>query len=506
MLTDHSNARSESADVVVIGYGLAGAVSAITAYDQGAEVLILEKQLEASHHTNSSMSGGVILVPSDIDGACRYMESLCSAGTDLYWTDKEVIRAWCEGAHQIIEWMEQLGGKMELLATMGEHRDIPGADSIHLYWFPGMGLRMMRFINDQVKSRNIRVVYQTRAEKLITNKNREIVGVRVYQDIGDAAQTIMVNASRAVILSCGGFEYDENMKLNYLNVYPSYFTGSTANTGDGIRMALGVGADLWHMNCCSAGMVAKFADYPLAFLVELGGQGWLARVNQSPPDLEPAGYIVVDKHGRRFLNENVIGTKIHCCYYELGVFDSQRLEYPRVPSYWVFDDRRIQEGPLALLAAGASGPQQSYNWSKDNKEELNKGWIISADTIQELALKLGMEPDALRLAVQSYNVHCQNGYDPEFGREARDLMPLTTPPFHAVQLWPGGPNTQGGPKRNEKAQVLDTRGMPIPRLYAAGELGSIFGMLYPSGGGNLAECITFGRIAGRNAAHGQPHS
>ncbi len=76
------------------------------------------------------------------------------------------------------------------------------------------------------------------------------------------------------------------------------------------------------------------------------------------------------------------------------------------------------------------------------------------------------------------------------------LVLISNPPYFAIQLWPGAPNTQGGPRRNEKAQVVDTKGMPIPRLYSAGELGSIFGMLYPSGGGNLAECITFGRIAG----------
>jgi len=73
-----------------------------------------------------------------------------------------------------------------------------------------------------------------------------------------------------------------------------------------------------------------------------------------------------------------------------------------------------------------------------------------------------------------------------------------------VALWPGGPNTQGGPRRNSKAQVLRADGFPIPRLYSAGELGSIYGMLYPGSGGNLAECIAFGRIAGENASEFHP--
>ena len=78
-------------------------------------------------------------------------------------------------------------------------------------------------------------------------------------------------------------------------------------------------------------------------------------------------------------------------------------------------------------------------------------------------------------------------------------MPLDNPPFYAVRIFPGGPNTQGGPRRNSRAQVVNPFGKPIPGLYAAGECGSIYGMLYPMGGGNLAECIAVGRGAAENA-------
>jgi len=110
-----------------------------------------------------------------------------------------------------------------------------------------------------------------------------------------------------------------------------------------------------------------------------------------------------------------------------------------------------------------------------------------------------MDPETLEETIGRYNAFCKNGKDSDFNRPPETLVPLDTPPYYAVKMWPGGPNTQGGPRRNKKAQVLDTQGKPIPRLYAAGELGSIFGRLY-QGGGNLAECIAFGRIAGENAA------
>ena len=74
------------------------------------------------------------------------------------------------------------------------------------------------------------------------------------------------------------------------------------------------------------------------------------------------------------------------------------------------------------------------------------------------------------------------------------------PPFFAVKIWPGSANTQGGARRDFKARILNADGGPIPRLYATGEFGSIYGMLYPATGGNLAECIAFGRVAGENAA------
>jgi succinate dehydrogenase/fumarate reductase flavoprotein subunit len=344
----------KTADVVIVGYGMAGTVAAITAHDEGAEVLVLEKQSADSHHTNSSMSGGFIIVPSDVEGAVKYMEALCQVDGDLYWTEREVIRVWAEYSSQNKDWIENQGGKVELVAPMGEHLDVPGADSIHGYWFSGRGLRMMRILDQRVRERRIKIMYGMAAEKLFTDRNGEVIGIRASHSDGGVLKKVNVRASRAVILTCGGFEFNERMKLNYLGVYPAYFTGSAANTGDGIRIGLDVGADLWHMTCCSAGAVAKFPDCPTAFFVELGGQGWLARLFGGG-EREPAGYVAVDRNGLRFINENIIGTKIHCAYYEFTSFDSQHLRYPRVPSYWVFDQNRMEAGQLALLAAGASG-------------------------------------------------------------------------------------------------------------------------------------------------------
>ena len=78
-------------------------------------------------------------------------------------------------------------------------------------------------------------------------------------------------------------------------------------------------------------------------------------------------------------------------------------------------------------------------------------------------------------------------------------MPLDSPPYYCVELWPGGPNTSGGPRRNEHAQVIDVFGDPIPGLYEAGELGEAVGALYPANGANLSDALCFGRIAAEHA-------
>lgn len=498
MLVRNAMKWNTTTEVVVIGYGLAGAATAITAHDEGAKVIILEKQRSDSHHTNSSLSGGAFIVPSNVKDIIRYMEALCHVGEGLYWTDRTIIRAWAKYAYHNKDWMEKLGVKPKLTGTIGEHRHVPGADSVHLYSVPGRGFLMMKIVDQAVRSRGIPIMYGTAAENLLTDSNRQIIGVRAKQS--KVRGKINIEASKAVVLTCGGFEFDEQMKLNYLGVYPTYFMGCSANMGDGIRMALEVGADLWHMNCCSAGIAAKFPDYPTAFMFELGGQGWTVRMYRGQAIREKAGYIVVDRNGQRFVNENNLGAKVHAVYYEFTVFDTEHLAYPRVPGYWIFDQNRIEAGPLIFTLAGASGPQQLYKWSKDNKKEVEKGWLIKADTVRNLSSALDIQPDALERTVGSYNLCCERGKDPDFGRQPSDLIALSRPPFYAVKLWPGGANTQGGPKRNSKAQVLDTYGKPIPRLYAAGELGSIFGKIYPGGGGNLSECIAFGRIAGENAA------
>jgi succinate dehydrogenase/fumarate reductase flavoprotein subunit len=141
-----------------------------------------------------------------------------------------------------------------------------------------------------------------------------------------------------------------------------------------------------------------------------------------------------------------------------------------------------------------------YQWSRDNSAEIQRGWIVKGGTPSELVEKMNLR-DRRRLAptLERYNRFCNTGKDDDFGRPADTLAALEMPPFYAIPAYPCLLNTQGGPKRNARAQVLDSWDRPIPRLYAAGELGSMWGFMYQSGG-NLGECLAFGRVAGLHAA------
>ncbi len=493
----------KTVDVVVVGYGMAGSVTAITARDLGSEVMIVEKSPREGFHSNSSMAGLTIMGANDVGQAIQHLEELNHVNGETPWTDSEVIKGMAEYFADSPAWLKQLGGNISFFSKGAEHRQLPGSQGLELWAYAGMGLRMMEFLYGKVSQRGIEVAWDTAAGHLLTNLRGEVTGVRVKTGEG---KQMDIGAHRAVVLACGGFEFNERMKLNYLKAYPSYFTGTELNTGDGIKMALDVGADLWHMNCVSARFVLKYPEMPWAIPVDLGGPGWTRRRMQrtlettgtEPPS---AGYVIVDRGGKRFTNEVYRG---HCVYYELGVFDTQRLVYPRIPSYWIFDQRRVDEGRLPSDMGGVTGPHQMYRWSNDNSHELEKGWIFSDAVLRNLARKIDVPEGVLEKTVADYNRYCERGQDDEFGRPTATLTPLDKPPFYACRLWPGGPNTQGGPRRNLFGRIVNPDGVPVGRLYGAGELGSVFGMLYPIGGGNLGECIASGRVAGENAAREKP--
>ena len=156
-------------------------------------------------------------------------------------------------------------------------------------------------------------------------------------------------------------------------------------------------------------------------------------------------------------------------------------------AYSVFDDTVFTAGPLIR------------QFSQDNQEELAKGWIVKADTLEELAALIDVDPAGLAGQVADYNQFCDNGKDYNFGRPIETMKKIETAPFYAIKITPALINTQGGPVRSLQGEILDVEGNPIPHLYESGELGDIWSNNYQASC-NIGGGLAFGRISGRNAA------
>jgi len=470
------------AEVVILGTGGAGLAAAITAHDLGVDVLVLEKASEAQSGGNTRVSGQGAWCPANFNDMITYQKAL----NDGYPVPEDVIQAFHTYSTKNAEWIQKIGGKVKLGPTKGEFSEFPGAASTIVCW-PGEGqgeARLWNVFKEAAVQRKIKIVYETPGVDLIQDpKTKEIQGVVAERQ----SKKIYVKAKKAVILCTGGFENNQDMIRDYLLMPCGYPMGSPYNTGDGVRMAMAVGADLWHMD--------NQAGSGLGFRAP--GNGW-AFGGVSP---RGNGYIRVAKDGTRFIDET-IATKHGKIPYH-GIY----IHYPTpLPVHLVFDEPGIKGGPICRSGfMGWNTIIEHYKWSDDNSAEIAKGWILKADTIRELAGKMGKDPDALEKTVAAWNQSCAAGKDADFARPPDRMAAIQTPPYYAVELVPTFFNTQGGPRRNKNGQVLDTNRKPIPRLYSAGELGSIFSYHY-QGSGNVGECIIFGRISAEHAVAEKPWS
>ncbi|GAA0440492.1 FAD-binding dehydrogenase [Acrocarpospora corrugata] len=489
----HSGPFDRTVDVLVLGFGDAGAVAAMTAHDEGAEVLVVEKQPSHDHRPNSRYAAGFFLVPTDVERAVEYLTALYAVNGET--VDPELIRTWAVETAANPAWLERHGGGFTETGILGEHHTIPGHDAITVYKTkpgprpPGYtGCPMHGFLRHLVAERGIEVQYGTAARWLLTDERGAVTGVLLEGDE-------RIGVRRGVVLSVGGFEASERLKTQHLPVTPVHFYGTEHNTGDGIAMGVEAGAELWHMNVWPGHFVARFPDsgYGGGTAVDLWGSGRFGPA----ADRRPPGSIFVDASARRFLGEP--GPQ-HAAHLELLAMDATRLTHPRVPTWWIFDQARFDAATLVPTYSGPTGPVGDLAWSPDNTEELRRGWILSADSPAELAGRCGLNPAALETTLTRYNACCAAGTDADFGRDPATLTPINGPRYFALPLWPGGSHTLGGPRRDARSRVVSVRGGFVENLYSAGELGSLHGLLYPAGGGSIAECLAFGRIAGRDAA------
>jgi succinate dehydrogenase/fumarate reductase flavoprotein subunit len=488
---------TERFDVVVVGYGYAGAAAAIAASDAGAAVLLLERM--PTPGGISICSAGGVRIADDSEQALAYLTA-----TNGGKTSESVLRALAGGMTRMPERIEALGRAsgavisrraspanypFEGFETFGfiYVEEIPGFDPLaaypHVAGAPA-GAMLFKVMQDNVAARPIEVRCGKRAQRLLRQGGR-IAGISTEQgEIG----------AGAVVLACGGFEADPVMQAQYWSGGPALNAAFAGNTGDGIRMAQAAGADLWHMwhYHGSYGFAWPDPAYPFGVRVKRLPD-WRPGDGQELPVMS---WILLDQDGRRFMNEyepyaQDTGAR------PLGTYDPAGQRYPREPAFLVVDAEGLQKYPLGKPTH--NDPTARAAWSADNAAEIAAGVLRRADTMADLAALVGAPVEE---SIARWHAQCAAGADDDFGRPPSSMMPIGTPPYYAGQVRQLVSNTQGGPVHDAEQRILDPFGQPIPGLYAAGELGSAFGHLYMSGG-NLAECFVGGDIAGRNAAAGR---
>jgi succinate dehydrogenase/fumarate reductase flavoprotein subunit len=505
MMPAPCTAFDESTDVIVVGYGFAGGAAAIAAADAGCDVLLLEKM--AVPGGISICSGGGLRVANDPAKALAYLTATNDGTIEAPLLERFATEM--TEIHGRFEKLAQTSHAILKLVERPANYALPGWDTFNFLevdQVPGFdartefpharslraGINAFKVVADNVRARrSIEVRYEAPVIRLQRDGTGRVCGVTA----SIAGRVRSIGARCGVILACGGFEADAAMQRQYWRMHPVLPAATRGNTGDGIRMAQAVGADLRHMWHFHGSYGFRHPDPAYVFGIRTKKlPDWTPGVLATSVQLS---WVLVNRNGRRFMNEYEPYT------HDTGQrgfdrFDAVTLRQPCVPAIMLFDETRRTAYPVAR--SFINDPEiPCYDWSEDNLKEVEIGILKRADTIDDVAKTIGADASVLHATINEWNAACGTDAPDEFGRPAATRAPVIDPPFYFGDVWPVVSNTQGALAHDVEQRVLDPYGLPIDGLYVAGELGSIWGYLYLSGG-NLVECFISGRIAAEHAA------
>ena len=485
----------QTADVIVVGAGNAAFSAALSAREAGASVIVLEKAPEHARGGNTYFTGGAIrfayngfdevrsLIPDLSEEEASVMEvgtyTTAQFRSDLMrvtegLADEELADILVRQSYPTMVWLQEQG--MRFIPLWGRQAFKDGDK--YRFWGGltleavggGKGLSDRHF--QMAEEKEIAVRYETAAVGLLVDDAGRVAGVRAKSPAGFEELR-----SRTVVLACGGFEANAEMRTRYLGQgwELAKVRGVQTNTGDGIRMALDIGAQPFgHWSGCHA----------VAWDLNAPPFGNRAITDLYQKHSYPFG-IIVNADGRRFVDEGADFRN-----YTYAKYGREILRQPQMMAVQVFDQKTLH-----LLRDEYHIPQVT---------------VAEADTLEDLAEMLSIDAAAFAQTVAEYNAACVPGdYNPTLldGVHTEGItppksnwaLPIDTPPYVGYAVTCGITFTFGGLKINRDAQVLDTQDMPIPGLYAAGELvGGLFYHNYPGGAGLMAGAV-FGRIAGGSA-------
>lgn len=479
----HINPKFEAEyDVIVLGFGGAGATAARFAADHGKKVLLVDAAPFGHEGGNTRYAGQIVGYTDDHDKMMKYYEALTNPMTVPYTMMETYVTGFANMKAYFKKYLcepvtyNSLRDKYPVLGSMSpEYPELPGSKSydflmVHDGFFDAALWKLLR---KKVLDRagNIDVWLDSRALHLIQEPNSDMVtGAMIKR----SNQRIYVHAKKGVVLATGGFENNRKMIRDYLGADHLLPVGSMYNRGDGVSMGEEAGARMWHMwNYEALGM-----QHGLAFAEPQGKRGKFMIYH----GFTNGSLFTVGDDGSRYFREDEINRHGHI--YEHGEW---RIPIRCVHPYIIFDQTKLDE------------IEKDGEPIEDFKQRL-----IKADSISELAEKINVDPEKLTKTFNDFNYFAETGRDYAYNRDPNTLRKFDDGPYYAVKMSNTVLNTQGGPERDSKARILNASGEPIPHLYSAGELGGICANQY-QGGNNIAECLIWGKIAGDEAAINQDH-
>lgn len=476
-------------DVVVIGFGAAGASAAISAAESGAQVLIVDKAPEGSEGGNSRYCAQLFVSVNDASAGLEHHKALRG---DFYAPDS-VLEAYVDGLYTIKNTLAGWGADEAEMVDLTdaqipnltvEYPDLPGATSVRTNLIDKtiMAAALWRFLKKEVVARkeNIDCWYESPGTALIQDPiSKMIVGVEIEHE----GKKVNIAAKNGVVMALGGFENNPFYVQEYLGYAHTYPIGTLYNEGDGIRMAQAIGAKMWHMGAWNNNGASLIQQQDR--VRNTGLKTFFMR----------GSMILVGENGGRYVAEDL--EQLHG-YVKVG----GSWLMPKRPdrNFFIFDEAHVASiDPEASSVDPTVVMKPFANWSDDLSKEVEEGRIIKADSIESLAEQLSIDNANLQTTIEIFNQSAASGLD-AFGRKADAMTAFGSGPYYGMEVWPSVLNTQGGPERTAKGEVVDTNDNPIPHLYSAGEFGGVTSRLY-QGGGNVSECIIFGNISGAKAAN-----
>jgi fumarate reductase flavoprotein subunit len=469
-------------DVIVVGSGASGLAAAIEAAQAGARVTVFEKQPSLGGTSNNFE--GIFAV-----GSAMQKEKYIAYSSDQafrnfveynHWrVEARLVRSLINRSAETIEWLQNLG--VEFVEVTINMPDAPRTYHV----VKGRGQAVIKAMVQKAKENGVIIRAASPVKQILKGKSGPS-GVVVELDGKDT-----VLACRAAVIASGGYANNAEWIQKYTGLELGRTVtpmGNTGKMGDGIRMAWEMGAAAEGMGVLHLIRVAPFGpEFPFMNSVEGAA-------------IQPV--LWVDPHGERFCDEGI-------AYYDtsLGNVNSR---YKQGYTFCLFDDtikKHFMEKGV-FRGMGQVVPPGCKLRDLDEKLEhflsLNSKEFFGANSIEELARKMEVDPHVLKTTVDRYNTFCAQRYDAEFAKDPEYLIPLNGPRFYAAKARTCFLGTMGGIKINHKTEAVDEYGTPIAGLYAVGlDAGGLHAESYSmrdTSGITSAFAINSGRVAGENSA------